>query len=148
MTRLPHDARPTPAGAYARLLAAAAATALVTMIGVLLCGSMIAGSIRSALLAAIAIGFSGSLAASAIVAFCIRRPPAELAAAVLGSLGVRFVLTLGAALALRSAAGEALPGDALLIAVGVAQLVYLAVDTAAQVILLRGACGPARAEAR
>ncbi|TWT45136.1 hypothetical protein RAS1_15580 [Phycisphaerae bacterium RAS1] len=154
MTSLPHDDhfsqddRPTAGAAFARLLLSPAITAGVAALGVVLCGAVIAAPVQAALLAAIAVGFLGSLAAAAIVAFCIRRPAAELAGAVLGSLGARFVLTLGAALLVRSAAGGAIPGDALLIAVGVTQLIFLAVDTAAQVLLIRSLNGPSQAEAR
>jgi len=78
----------------------------------------------------------GSISASLAPAMMIRRPAQDVAAAALLGLGLRFGVTLAAGLACRSLVA-AERADGLLIAVGLAQLVYLSIDAAILVRLVQ-----------
>ncbi|MBI5866037.1 MAG: hypothetical protein HZB38_16335 [Planctomycetes bacterium] len=93
----------------------------------------------SAVLLAIAVGLAGSLVGSAVPAAMINAPPQQRAAGLLGGLALRFFVTLGLGLALwHLVAGRA---SAFLIWVAVLQLVFLTIDVAAVIRIIRSTGG-------
>jgi hypothetical protein len=79
-----------------------------------------------AMLAGIGISLIGAWAGAAPTIAFLRRPPREHSTGILAGLGVRFAVTLGLAVAL--VVTGAFSNVPLLLWVGVAQLVILAVD--------------------
>lgn len=85
------------------------------------------------------IALLGSWASAAPLVLTMRAAPVVFASGALASLGVRFAVTIG--LALACWASQALPGDPLMISVGVSQLALLAVDVGMQIRLARRVLG-------
>ncbi len=128
-----------PARTFARLAARSVAASLLFALASYWPAKVALGGEPAvlAMLLATGVALLGSLAASAAPAAYVRRAPKELAFAVLASFGVRFLVTMGAALVAMPL--RIVPPDALLVWVAVAQLALLAADSAALIALARAA---------
>lgn len=127
-----------------RILAGLAGVSLLTGLGLAAAGYLLAQGVwggpaaRDSLLAA-AVVVAGGLLALVPVGLSLGGPPAQLVAAAMGNLAVRFVGTLGLALLVRPLAAD---GRFFLIWVAAVQFVLLMVDMAALARAMRGRLGP------
>ncbi len=120
-----------------------AACLVIPLVGSPVAAALGAAAFGQSLWLAAAACWIGALAAALPPAFCARSQPGTFAAAVLGSLLVRFATTLGVALVMPFATTSA-KGDGFLIAVGAIQAVVLAFDVVVLITLNKNkfAAGP------
>ena len=122
--------------AFLRLAAASSAAALVLALVGWYPTNALGGPIADrAMLAGISIALVGGWAGVIAPVAVLGRSPATLAFAVLGGLGVRFFVTLAAALVIRKLGR--VPVTPLMLWVGLAQFVILAVDMIGLVRIVR-----------
>lgn len=115
------------ASAFLRLAAAAlGATVVLVLLGWYPTVALAGADGPGALLAGVGVALVGGWFGIAVPVMCLHQPPRVLAWATLGGLGARFFVTL--ALALAASKLSSLPVKPLLLWVGLAQFVVLAVD--------------------
>lgn len=128
---------PASAKAFFRLAGAQTVGAIAVLLIPWIPGAPL-GGLTPEIIASTAACWLGGIAAAIAPAIAIRREAVVLGSAMLASLGIRFVITLTAALLVRSL-WPTLAADAYLIGVGIVQAVLLAIDVAAQIHLARRA---------
>jgi len=125
-----------PALEYARLAAwSAVGAALLAGLSYFPAATIWGEQVGRAVVLAWGVSLAGSWLASLAPALGMRQSPTVLASTILAGLGVRFVATI--ALALLARASQLVPGDALMISVGVTQFALLAIDVWALIRLAR-----------
>ena len=124
--------------AFTRIaLCAGATAAALALVGWWPTAARVGSAGVPAMLAAIAIALVGAWAGTAPAVWILNRPPQQHAAGLLTGLAVRFGVTIGLTLALWLT--DAFAARPLLLWVGIAQFVILAVDVAGLSSILRRA---------
>lgn len=139
-----NNVKPTLSPALRMARGTACGAAGLTLLAYAL-GATVLPGLTDALIGAVAIAWTGATVAMFVHLRGLGLGPAGLAGAILLGLGLRFGLTLGGGL-LAWAAAPARAGDALLIALGVAQLALLVIDMTVLVGITRTASRPADGE--
>lgn len=127
---MPTDERPSPLAVFGGLASWSIIAAMAFAVAAWPIAERIGGSDQvMAAMVGLTVALVGSLIGSVIPAAAIRQPPQALAAAMLGDIMARFFVMLMLAIVLRDVVG----GNAMLVWLGLAQLVLLVVDVAALV---------------